>query len=153
MRNGIGMAAGAYEVHVNATRERVRAAYLGEKSVDDPFAQVRIATAAADIDTAWWQLEKDINDEWEHAVAGTKIPVELRLRARRDQVLGSARAISAIDRLFESAGGKAIKKATKPKLKLTKKLRGKRIKVMVIGVKAGYATLTRTSKATGKVKR
>ncbi|MFI6095889.1 3-hydroxy-9,10-secoandrosta-1,3,5(10)-triene-9,17-dione monooxygenase oxygenase subunit [Lentzea sp. NPDC051213] len=104
----IGMAAGAYDLHVGATRERVRAAYLGEKSVDDPFAQVRIATAANDIDTAWWQLEKDINDEWEHAVAGTKIPIDLRLRARRDQVLGSARAISAIDRLFESAGGKAI---------------------------------------------
>ncbi|HUQ55829.1 3-hydroxy-9,10-secoandrosta-1,3,5(10)-triene-9,17-dione monooxygenase oxygenase subunit [Lentzea sp.] len=104
----IGMATGAYDLHVGATRERVRAAYLGEKSVDDPFAQVRIASAANDIDTAWWQLEKDINDEWEHAVAGTKIPIDLRLRARRDQVLGSARAISAIDRLFESAGGKAI---------------------------------------------
>ena len=44
----IGMATGAYSLHVDATRERVRAAYLGEKSVDDPFAQVRIATAAAE---------------------------------------------------------------------------------------------------------
>ncbi|KOV86760.1 3-hydroxy-9,10-secoandrosta-1,3,5(10)-triene-9,17-dione monooxygenase oxygenase subunit [Nocardia sp. NRRL S-836] len=104
----IGMAVGAYDLHVGATRERVRAAYLGERSVDDPFAQVRIAMAANDIDTAWWQLEHDLNEEWEHAAAKTKIPVELRLRARRDQVLGSARALTAIDRLFESAGGKAI---------------------------------------------
>ncbi|MGI5498747.1 3-hydroxy-9,10-secoandrosta-1,3,5(10)-triene-9,17-dione monooxygenase oxygenase subunit [Lentzea sp. CA-135723] len=104
----IGMATGAYALHVNATRERVRAAYLGEKSVEDPFAQVRIANAAADIDVAWWTLEKDITDEWEHAVAGTKIPLDLRLRARRDQVLGSGRALGAIDLLFESAGGKAI---------------------------------------------
>jgi len=104
----IGMATGAYALHVGATRERVRAAYLGEKSVDDPFAQVRIATAAADVDVAWWTLEKDINDEWAHAVAGTKIPIDLRLRARRDQVLGSGRALAAIDLLFESAGGKAI---------------------------------------------
>ncbi|WP_330275034.1 flavin-dependent monooxygenase [Lentzea sp. NBC_00516] len=104
----IGMATGAYDLHVNATRERVRAAYLGEKSVDDPFAQVRIATAAADVDVAWWTLEKDINDEWAHAVAETKIPIDLRLRARRDQVLGSGRALAAIDLLFESAGGKAI---------------------------------------------
>ncbi|MEU3646036.1 3-hydroxy-9,10-secoandrosta-1,3,5(10)-triene-9,17-dione monooxygenase oxygenase subunit [Lentzea sp. NPDC034063] len=104
----IGMATGAYALHVNATRERVRAAYLGEKSVDDPFAQVRIATAAADVDVAWWTLEKDINDEWAHAVAETKIPIDLRLRARRDQVLGSGRALAAIDLLFESAGGKAI---------------------------------------------
>ena len=104
----IGMATGAYALHVGATRDRVRAAYLGEKSVDDPFAQVRIATAAADVDVAWWTLEKDINDEWAHAVAGTKIPIDLRLRARRDQVLGSGRALAAIDLLFESAGGKAI---------------------------------------------
>ncbi|GHH28552.1 3-hydroxy-9,10-secoandrosta-1,3,5(10)-triene-9,17-dione monooxygenase oxygenase subunit [Lentzea cavernae] len=104
----IGMATGAYALHVGATRDRVRAAYLGEKSVDDPFAQVRIATAAADVDIAWWTLEKDINDEWAHAVAGTKIPIDLRLRARRDQVLGSGRALAAIDLLFESAGGKAI---------------------------------------------
>lgn len=104
----IGMATGAYSLHVGATRERVRAAYLGEKSVDDPFAQVRIATAAADIDVAWWTLEKDITEEWAHAVAGTKIPIDLRLRARRDQVLGSGRALGAIDLLFESAGGKAI---------------------------------------------
>ncbi|MFD5826300.1 3-hydroxy-9,10-secoandrosta-1,3,5(10)-triene-9,17-dione monooxygenase oxygenase subunit [Lentzea sp. NPDC060358] len=104
----IGMATGAYALHVDATRERVRAAYLGEKSVEDPFAQVRIANAAADIDVAWWTLEKDITEEWAHAVAGTKIPVDLRLRARRDQVLGSGRALGAIDLLFESAGGKAI---------------------------------------------
>ncbi|MET9229092.1 3-hydroxy-9,10-secoandrosta-1,3,5(10)-triene-9,17-dione monooxygenase oxygenase subunit [Lentzea sp. NPDC003310] len=104
----IGMATGAYALHVDATRERVRAAYLGEKSIDDPFAQVRIATAAADIDVAWWTLEKDISEEWAHAVAETRIPLDLRLRARRDQVLGSGRALAAIDLLFESAGGKAI---------------------------------------------
>lgn len=104
----IGMAVGAYETHVGATRERIRSAYMGEKSSEDPFAQVRIALAANDIDCAWLLLERDINEEMAHAVAGTKIPVETRLRARGDQVLGSAKAISAIDRLFESAGGKAI---------------------------------------------
>lgn len=104
----IGMAEGAYEEHVGATRDRIRAAYLGEKSSEDPFAQVRIACAANDIDAAWLQLERNVNEEMALAVAGTKIPIELRLRARRDQVCGSARAIASIDRLFESAGGKAI---------------------------------------------
>ncbi|GLZ28601.1 acyl-CoA dehydrogenase [Lentzea sp. NBRC 105346] len=104
----IGMAVGAYETHVGATRERIRSAYLGEKSSEDPFAQVRIANAANDIDSAWLQLERDINEEMDLAARSEKIPIELRLRARRDQVLGSARAIAAIDRLFESAGGKAI---------------------------------------------
>lgn len=104
----IGMATGAYEAHVGFTRDRIRAAYLGEKSSEDPFAQVRIASAANDIDAAWLQLERNVNEEMALAVAKEKIPIELRLRARRDQVCGSAKAIAAIDRLFESAGGKAI---------------------------------------------
>lgn len=104
----IGMAQGAYDAHVGATAERIRASYLGEKAAEDSFAQVRIAESACEIDAAWLQLERDVSEELKLAAAGTKIPMELRLRARRDQVSGTARAISAIDRLFETAGGKAI---------------------------------------------
>lgn len=43
------------------------------------------------------------------------------------------------------AGKKAIKGATKAKLKVTKKLRGKRISVKVTGAKAGYASVVMTS--------
>ena len=49
----IGMATGAYEAHVTYTRERVRVAYVGQKAAQDPFAQVRVAEAAAEIDDAW----------------------------------------------------------------------------------------------------
>ncbi|TQS47082.1 3-hydroxy-9,10-secoandrosta-1,3,5(10)-triene-9,17-dione monooxygenase oxygenase subunit [Cryptosporangium phraense] len=104
----IGMADGAYEAYVGHTRSRVRASYLGEKAKDDPFAQVRVARAAAAIDAAWLQLERDINEEYALATDHAKIPVDLRLRARRDQVLGSTAAIEATDSLYESAGGKAI---------------------------------------------
>jgi 3-hydroxy-9,10-secoandrosta-1,3,5(10)-triene-9,17-dione monooxygenase len=104
----IGMARGAYEAHVGATRDRIRASYVGEKSSEDVFAQVRIADAACEIDAAWLQLEHDISTEYSLAEKKEKIPLELRLRARRDQVRGTARAIDAIDRLFESAGGKAL---------------------------------------------
>jgi 3-hydroxy-9,10-secoandrosta-1,3,5(10)-triene-9,17-dione monooxygenase len=104
----IGMATGAYDAYVGYTRSRIRASYVGEKAAEDVFAQVRVADAACEIDAAWLQLERNLNEEW--ALASTKqtIPLELRLRARRDQVCGSARVISAIDKLFESAGGKAI---------------------------------------------
>ncbi|MFG1924401.1 3-hydroxy-9,10-secoandrosta-1,3,5(10)-triene-9,17-dione monooxygenase oxygenase subunit [Cryptosporangium sp. NPDC048952] len=104
----IGMADGAYEAYAGHTKARVRASYLGEKAKDDPFAQVRVARAAAEIDAAWLQLERDVNEEYALAVENTRIPIEMRLRARRDQVLGSARAIDATDSLYESAGGKAI---------------------------------------------
>ncbi|CAM3485539.1 carboxypeptidase regulatory-like domain-containing protein [Nocardioides dubius] len=49
--------------------------------------------------------------------------------------------------------GKAIKGAKKAKYKLAKKDRGKRISVKVTGKKANYATVTKTSKRTAKVKR
>lgn len=49
--------------------------------------------------------------------------------------------------------GKVVKKATKKTYRLTRKDRGKRISVRVTGSRAGYTTLTRTSKATAKVKR
>ena len=44
------MAYGAYDAHVEHQGKRVRAAFAGEKSKDDPFAKVRIAEAASDID-------------------------------------------------------------------------------------------------------
>jgi 3-hydroxy-9,10-secoandrosta-1,3,5(10)-triene-9,17-dione monooxygenase len=85
----LGMAYGAYAAHVEHQGKRVRAAFAGEKSKDDPFAKVRIAEYA---------LLKE----------GKEIPFELRARARRDQVRATARAISSVDRLFEASGATAL---------------------------------------------
>jgi 3-hydroxy-9,10-secoandrosta-1,3,5(10)-triene-9,17-dione monooxygenase len=38
--------------------------------------------------------------------------MSLRLRVRRDQVLGTGRAIAAVDLLFENSGGRALKVGT-----------------------------------------
>ncbi len=108
----IGMAAGAYEAHVAYTRERVRVAYVGQKAAQDPFAQVRIAEAAAEIDGAWLALERNMTDLMGCARAGEPISVDLRLRVRRDQVRGTGQAIRAVDRLFENSGGRALKVGT-----------------------------------------
>ncbi|MDA3628410.1 3-hydroxy-9,10-secoandrosta-1,3,5(10)-triene-9,17-dione monooxygenase oxygenase subunit [Saccharopolyspora oryzae] len=104
----IGMAQGAYDAHVDHQVKRVRAAFAGEKVKEDPFAKVRIAEAASEIDAAWLQLTHNLSEEYELAKAGEEIPFSLRLRARRDQVRGTARAISAVDRLFENSGGRAL---------------------------------------------
>ncbi|UMG92346.1 hypothetical protein [Nocardioides sp. TF02-7] len=93
-------------------QKRVRAAYLGEKASLDPFAAVRIARASSDIDAAWALLMSNIREEQEHVARGETIPLELRLRVRRDQVLGTARAIEAIDTLFEASGGRALAEGT-----------------------------------------
>ncbi|WP_330228153.1 flavin-dependent monooxygenase [Nocardia sp. NBC_00508] len=104
----VGMAYGAYEAHVEHQGKRVRAAYAGEKAKDDPFAKVRIAEAASDIDAAWRQLSGNVADEYALLVAGKEIPFDLRVRARRDQVRATGRSIAAIDKLFESSGATAL---------------------------------------------
>jgi 3-hydroxy-9,10-secoandrosta-1,3,5(10)-triene-9,17-dione monooxygenase len=108
----IGMAKGAYAEHVEMQQKRVRAAYLGEKASLDPFAAVRIARASSEIDAAWALLISNIREEQAHVAKGEQIPLELRLRVRRDQVLGTARSIEAIDALFEASGGRALAEGT-----------------------------------------
>jgi 3-hydroxy-9,10-secoandrosta-1,3,5(10)-triene-9,17-dione monooxygenase len=108
----IGMAQGAYDAHIEHQRSRVRAAYAGEQSKEDPFAKVRIAEAASEIDAAWLQLTHNIDVLYQHACAGEKLPFDVRLKVRRDQVRGTERAISAVDRLFENSGGRALKVGT-----------------------------------------
>ncbi|GAA2342922.1 flavin-dependent monooxygenase [Saccharopolyspora halophila] len=107
----VGMAQGAYDAHVEHQAARVRAAY-GEQTKDDPFAKVRIAEAASEIDAAWMQLTGNIAEELALLEAGEEVPMSLRLRARRDQVRGTARAIEAVDRLFENSGGRALQRGT-----------------------------------------
>ena len=108
----IGMAKGAYAEHVEMQQKRVRAAYLGEKASLDPFAAVRIARSSSEIDAAWALLMNNIREEQDLVARGEQIPLELRLRVRRDQVLGTARAIEAIDSLFEASGGRALAEGT-----------------------------------------
>ena len=104
----VGMAYGAYDAHVEHQGKRVRAAFAGEKAKDDPFAKVRIAEAASDIDAAWRQLIGNVADVYALLKEGQEIPFELRARARRDQVRATGRAIASIDRLFEASGATAL---------------------------------------------
>ena len=108
----IGMAMGAYDEHVEMQQKRTRAAYLGEKASLDPFAAVRIARASSEIDAAWALLVNNIREEQAYVAKGEKIPLKTRLKVRRDQVLGSQRAIDAIDSLFEASGGRALTNGT-----------------------------------------
>jgi 3-hydroxy-9,10-secoandrosta-1,3,5(10)-triene-9,17-dione monooxygenase len=105
----IGMAQGAYDAHVETMRERVRVSYGGQKVAQDPFAHVRVARAASDIDAAWLQMAHNTREEMRFVEAGEEIPMELRLRARRDQVRGTERALEAIDLLFKNSGGRSLK--------------------------------------------
>lgn len=108
----IGMAYGAYDEHVEMQRKRVRAAYIAEKASNDPFAAVRIARASNEIDSAWVLQMHNLRELQACVERGEKIPLNLRLRVRRDQVIASERAIRAIDTMFESSGGRALAEGT-----------------------------------------
>lgn len=103
----IGIAVGAVDEYRQATLGRVKAS-SGEKAAADPFAQVRLAEAAGELDDARESLRRNMGDLMQFAEAGQEIPEELRVRVRRDQVRGSRAAVRATDRVFENAGGKAL---------------------------------------------
>ena len=109
----IGMATGAYDAHVAYQRERVRASYVGQKAAEDPFGQVRVAEAAAELDAAWLALERNMTELMAlRQGRARRSRCALRLRVRRDQVRGTGQAISAVDLLFENSGGRALRTGT-----------------------------------------
>ncbi|MFF9455762.1 3-hydroxy-9,10-secoandrosta-1,3,5(10)-triene-9,17-dione monooxygenase oxygenase subunit [Streptomyces flaveolus] len=109
----VGIAEGAFDSYVETTKRRFRVSY-GQKVAEDPFAQVRIARAASDIDASWLQLTRNIGEMYELARRGEELPLELRTRTRRDQVLATERAVAALDLLMENAGGNAMRTGPNP---------------------------------------
>lgn len=106
----LGAVEGCYRAYVSTMRERVRLSLGGGRFAEDQFAQTAVARAASEIDAAVLQLERNIDALYTHAAAGEEIPMELRLRTRRDQVRGTERALDAVDLLFKTAGGNSLKR-------------------------------------------
>ncbi|KOV60433.1 3-hydroxy-9,10-secoandrosta-1,3,5(10)-triene-9,17-dione monooxygenase oxygenase subunit [Streptomyces sp. MMG1121] len=104
----VGIAEGAYAGYIAAARECLRSSG-GQRLAEDPFAHVRIARAASDIDASRLQLARNTGEMYALAERGEKIPMELRTRARRDQVLATERAITAVDLLMENAAGSPLR--------------------------------------------
>ncbi|NLU81651.1 3-hydroxy-9,10-secoandrosta-1,3,5(10)-triene-9,17-dione monooxygenase oxygenase subunit [Rhodococcus sp. HNM0569] len=104
----LGVVSGCYERYLRAMRERTRLSLGGGRFVEDPFAQAAVARASSDIDASLLQLERNVAALWDLAQAREPLPMALRLRVRRDQVLATERALSAIDVLFRTAGGTSL---------------------------------------------
>jgi len=106
----IGAATGCYDAYIAAMRDRVRLSGGGGRFSEDQFAHVAVARAASEIDAAILQMNRNVSELYEHAARDEEIPMELRLRTRRDQVRGTERALDAIDTLFKTAGGNSLKR-------------------------------------------
>jgi 3-hydroxy-9,10-secoandrosta-1,3,5(10)-triene-9,17-dione monooxygenase len=107
----IGIADGAYAAYLEHTKSRVRTS-SGTKASADAHGHLRIGLAAGEIDAAWCQLESHITNLMRLVSAGDEIPMTTRFAVRRDQVRGTGRAIEAVDRIFESAGARALRSGT-----------------------------------------
>jgi 3-hydroxy-9,10-secoandrosta-1,3,5(10)-triene-9,17-dione monooxygenase len=106
----VGAVQGCYESFIATMRDRVRLSLGGGRFAEDAFAQVAVGRVASEIDAAELQLDRNISELYGCAVAGEEIPMELRLRTRRDQVRATERALAAVDLLFKTAGGNSLRR-------------------------------------------
>ncbi len=106
----VGAVQGCYDSYIASMRDRVRLSLGGGRFAEDAFAQVAVARVASEIDAAMLQMDRNMSELHRYAVAGEEIPMELRLRTRRDQVRATERALAAADLLFKTAGGNSLRR-------------------------------------------
>src|SRR5882762_1126332 len=80
----------------------------GGRVAEDPFAQLRLAESAAEIDAAHDRMLANFAEMMRLARAGEEIPLALRARARWDAGKAVDWSVSAVDRLMMASGGRAI---------------------------------------------
>ena len=116
----VGMAKGMLDESVSMVKQRV-SGYLPPGPTSGPFDAKRIwpavtmaklAEASAEIDAARVQMLDNLGDIYD-CVAGsppgtTSVPLEVRARARRDQVMAARRATDSANTIFSLAGGRGL---------------------------------------------
>lgn len=103
----LGIAEGALAAFVRYTRDRV--SVRGDKMANDPFQLAALSTAAADIRASQLHVVDDVSRLYDQVAAGGTLTMEQRVEVRRNQVRATARAVDAVDALFNHAGGTSIR--------------------------------------------
>lgn len=106
----LGAVTGCHDAYMKAMRNRLRLSMGGGRFAEDQFAHVAVARAASEVDAGILQMDRNLAELYRLATRGEDIPMELRVRTRRDQVRGTERALEAIDILFKTAGGNSLKR-------------------------------------------
>jgi alkylation response protein AidB-like acyl-CoA dehydrogenase len=88
---------------------RSRVTVKGVATATDPRHLFVLSEAAADIDASVMQFLRGFEEMWELALEGRDIPLDLRARARRDQVRAVHRSVAAVEQLVKVAGGNALR--------------------------------------------
>lgn len=104
----MGMARGAYDEFMDATRSRVtRGAALSKPApmAEIPTIQLRIGEAAASIDAARLLVDRDCKEIMATLAAGNELSQEQRARNKGDLGFAARLSLRAVDCLFEASGG------------------------------------------------
>jgi len=102
---GIGYAA------VNAFRElaAVKKPTGSQRNLGErPLAQAELARSLADLRSAEAYMLAAIDEAWREAEAGNRLGVELKANLRLAAANTTHRAVDAVDRVYEAAGGTSI---------------------------------------------
>ncbi|HEX4865823.1 MAG TPA: hypothetical protein VFV02_17275 [Acidimicrobiales bacterium] len=112
----VGMAKGMLDESVNLVKQRV-SGYIPPGPSTSPFdakriwpavTMSRLAEASAEVDAARVQMLDNLGDIYSYAQDGKDAPLEVRARARRDQVMAARRATEAANAIFSLAGGRGL---------------------------------------------
>ncbi|WP_280490078.1 flavin-dependent monooxygenase [Nocardia carnea] len=104
----LGMAEGCLQTFIDRLRDEHRLSF----GQGNPSAAQRatVGRAASDIDAAVLQSHRNLRDLYDCAQQREDLPMELRLRARRDQALAAERATHSVDSIFAAAGGTSLQR-------------------------------------------
>jgi 3-hydroxy-9,10-secoandrosta-1,3,5(10)-triene-9,17-dione monooxygenase len=103
----IGVAKGAIVTFREQQQSRINVRDQSRAS-EDPFTQLRLAEAAAEIDAAHDRMLQNFAEMMRLARAGAEIPLSFRARCRWDAGKATDWAVHAVDRLMVASGGRGI---------------------------------------------
>jgi alkylation response protein AidB-like acyl-CoA dehydrogenase len=102
----VGIAWGAYDRFVENLQSRTNIA--GRKLAELGTIQMRVAEAAAMIDSAELLLRRDASATWEASNSGKGMDLALRLRNRRDHGYATQLACQATEKLLRACGAQGL---------------------------------------------
>lgn len=103
----VGIAQGAVERFEELSRTRV-ARLSGVAVANMVGVQLRLAEASAEVDCARLLMRHDLDEILALGAREEPMPLETRLRCRRDHAYVSTLSVRAVNRLFDASGGNAL---------------------------------------------
>lgn len=112
----VGMARGMLDESVSMIKQRVSGyippgpmtGMFDAKRMWPALTMAKLAEASAEIDAARVQMLDNLSDVYSYASQGEAVPLEVRARARRDQVMAAKRSTEAANTIFSLAGGRGL---------------------------------------------